>query len=126
MGKEDIALRLKLARQAAKKTQKEVADALGMTYQAISNYERGKTKVESDILIKLSRIYGVSVPELLGESSTPGPRILSDFTEEEIQLVNDYRSLSRRGKDMIQEQMSLAILAYSGKNNATSDMEAAQ
>lgn len=39
MGKEEIASKLKNARVNSGKTQKEVADLLGMTYQAISNYE---------------------------------------------------------------------------------------
>lgn len=64
-GEGDISERLKQARILAHKTQKEVADMLGMTYQAISNYERGKTKVENDILIKLCQIYGVSISEIL-------------------------------------------------------------
>lgn len=65
MSKEDIATKLRQARLQANMTQKQVADRIGMTYQAISNYERGKTKVESDILVKLCEIYGVSVPEVL-------------------------------------------------------------
>ena len=49
MGKEEIASKLKQARIKANMTQREVADILGMTYQAINNYEKSKTKVESDI-----------------------------------------------------------------------------
>lgn len=129
MGKEDIAARLRQARLSAGKTQKEVADCLGITYQAVSNYERGKTKVESDVLIKLSRIYGISVPALLGEpvEAPVVSECTSDsFTEEETQLISNYRKLSRRGKELIQEQMSLALLAYTEKNNASSDLEEAQ
>lgn len=69
MGKKEIASKLKQARINANMTQREVANILGMTYQAISNYERGKTKVESDILIKLCKIYNVSVPEILSDTS---------------------------------------------------------
>ena len=60
MGKEEIASKLRQARIKSNMTQREVADILGMTYQAISNYERGKTKVESDILVKLCKIYNIS------------------------------------------------------------------
>ena len=63
--KNNVATKLRKARLQANMTQKEVADLIGMTYQAISNYERGKTKVESDILVKLCEIYGISVSEIL-------------------------------------------------------------
>ena len=69
MGKEEIASKLRQARIKSNMTQREVADILGMTYQAISNYERGKTKVESDILVKLCKIYNISVPDVLSDTS---------------------------------------------------------
>ena len=64
-----IAIRIKNARINAGFTQKEVADRLGMTYQAISNYERGKNRIEVSILSKLCELYGVTVPEILHEDT---------------------------------------------------------
>lgn len=64
----EIGRRLKKARLDAKLTQKEVADKLGITYQAISNYERGTNRVDTDTLSKLCKIYGIAISDLL---STP-------------------------------------------------------
>lgn len=123
MSKKDIAARLRNARLAARKTQKEAADAVGMTYQAISNYERGKTNVESGVLIRLCQFYGVSVPDILGDS-TPSSEL--DYSDEEKQLIVNYRKLSPDGVSYIQQQMTIALTLYAGKNIAVSDLEAAE
>ncbi len=52
-------------------TQKAVAKALICSQQVYSNYELGQRDVPTDILIKLSRFYGVSVDYILGISDNP-------------------------------------------------------
>ena len=59
--------KLKAARVRAGLTQKDAADALGITYQAISNYERDKCRVQSGIMKQLCILYHVSANELLQE-----------------------------------------------------------
>lgn len=57
--------RLRTARQNAGLTQSDVASRLGVTYQAISNYERGKCRVESGVFRQLCILYHVSPRDLL-------------------------------------------------------------
>ncbi len=64
-----LGAKLKLARQQAGLTQKEAADALGVTYQAISNYERDKCRIQSGVLKQLCVLYHISATQLLGGSS---------------------------------------------------------
>ncbi len=47
-------------------TQKELAKALNCSQQVYSNYELGQRDIPTDILIKLSRFYNVSVDYILG------------------------------------------------------------
>ena len=61
----EIARRIKKARLDAGLTQKAVADILGITYQAISNYERGTNRIDTDTLSKLCNIYGIKISDLL-------------------------------------------------------------
>ncbi len=106
-GEGDISERLKQARILAHKTQKEVADVLGMTYQAISNYERGKTKVENDILIKLCQIYGVSISEiLLGQQiNIQKPIAPSSESDKRLQqIIHYYNGMDETGKENLAEQ----------------------
>lgn len=65
MSVSEIGRRLKNARLNCHMTQAEVAAKLGITYQAISNYERGTTHVSTDTLSKLCRIYKISIADLL-------------------------------------------------------------
>lgn len=51
-------------------TQMELADKLGISFQAVSNWERGNTMPDISKLPELAQILGTSVDELLGSSSS--------------------------------------------------------
>lgn len=57
---------LKRLRKAKGITQKEVADYLGVSNSAYSQYETGTRQPSLDILTKLSEYFGVSTDEILG------------------------------------------------------------
>jgi transcriptional regulator with XRE-family HTH domain len=52
-------------------TQKVVAGVLHCSQQAYSNYELGQRDIPTDILIKLSRFYKVSVDYILEITDNP-------------------------------------------------------
>ena len=52
-------------------TQKEMASALHCSQQVYSNYELGQRDIPTDILIKLSAFYRVSVEYILGIRDSP-------------------------------------------------------
>ena len=52
-------------------TQKDMAKELNCSQQVYSNYELGQRDIPTDILIKLSRFYNVSVDYILGLSENP-------------------------------------------------------
>ena len=49
-------------------TQKELSKILCCSQQVYSNYELGQRDIPTDILIKLSRFYDVSIDYILGVS----------------------------------------------------------
>lgn len=55
-------------REDADLTQKELADKLGMSQTGYSKYETGENDVPTAILIKLSKIYNVSIDYMLNVS----------------------------------------------------------
>ena len=63
--------RIRDLREDGDLTQKELARALNCSQQVYSNYELGQRDIPTDILIKLSRFYGVSVDYILGISDNP-------------------------------------------------------
>ena len=54
----EIAKRIKKARKDAGFTQAQVAKELGLTPQAISNYERGINNIPASLLFDLAELYG--------------------------------------------------------------------
>lgn len=68
MGKEEIARRIRTARIDAGLTQAQAADAAGISYQAISNYERGINKIDVEILMKLCSLYNISILDIISPS----------------------------------------------------------
>lgn len=52
-------------------TQRELAQKLNCSQQVYSNYELGQRDIPTDVLIKLSLFYNVSVDYILGISDNP-------------------------------------------------------
>lgn len=52
-------------RQISGMTQEEVAARVGLTRQAISSYESGRTQPDIDMLVKLAQLYNADVSDIL-------------------------------------------------------------
>ena len=55
-------------------TQMELADRLGISFQAVSNWERGISMPDISKLNELSALFNVSIDEILSEP-VPSPKI---------------------------------------------------
>ena len=68
---EDIGKALKELRKRNNLTQEKVAQKIGVTRQAISSYESGRTQPGVELLMQFADIYGVSLEDILyGEKKT--------------------------------------------------------
>lgn len=63
--------RIRDIREDSDLTQKQMAQALNCSQQVYSNYELGQRDIPTDILIRLSQFYDVSVDYLLGLTDNP-------------------------------------------------------
>lgn len=113
MSIDEVAIRVKRARKAADMTQAEAAAKLGITYQAISNYERGITRIDTNTLVKLCSIYGVAVNDIL---DTPAPSSASPGTDAKLMEYLDLlktrpecRMLFSLAKDSSKEDVEKAV-----------------
>lgn len=61
-----VASRLYDLRRQKGLSQEELADKLGVTRQAVSKWERAESSPDTDNLIALAKLYGVSLDELIG------------------------------------------------------------
>lgn len=63
----DVAKKIRTIRTQKNMTQMELADEMGVSYQAVSNWERGNSLPDIGKIPDLCRILGISITELLGE-----------------------------------------------------------
>ena len=88
----EIGVKIKTARQDAGFSQEQVAEALGVSRQTISNWENEKTYPDIVSVVKMSDLYGVSLDYLLkGEISTNS---YLNYLEESTNTVKSKNKLS--------------------------------
>lgn len=64
-------LQLKAARQRASLNQSDLAKSVGVSRSTIAMWESGGSQPDIDMVLRLSRVLGISVGELVGEESDP-------------------------------------------------------
>lgn len=65
-------------RKSKNMTQFELADAMGVSFQAVSNWERGNSMPDISKLAELSEILGTTVDELLGKKNPVVEKIINN------------------------------------------------
>lgn len=94
----DIGTKIKDARTAAQLTQEQVAEALGISRQTVSNWENGRTYPDIGSVVKLSDLYEVSLDHLLkGKKEEP----MSDYVAFLEESTNVTRSRDRLAKILL-------------------------
>lgn len=107
-----IGQRIKEKRKEAGLNQKELAAKIGLSEASISKYENGKVEdATHTMLAKFAAALGVSVAWLLGVENN-SQTLPAPLSQEEHDLVNDFRILNRAGKDYIRQTMNMAINTY--------------
>ena len=76
----EFANRLAELRKEKGYSQEDLAGKLGVSRQAISKWERGEATPDSDNLLALSSLYGVSLDELVHQKRGEG-KVLDDKTD---------------------------------------------
>ena len=88
--KRTIASNIRRARTDANMTQADAAEKLGITAQAISNYERGINGIENSMLVRMCEVYNTSMGNIIGEDDENAPGEIS-LTEGEKELIELFR-----------------------------------
>ena len=79
--------RLKKARNNKDLTQEEAAKRLGITFQALSNYERDYRDPDTTLLAKIAELYDVTTDYLLGRSDKRKETLNDEPTPQEIEEI---------------------------------------
>jgi len=91
LGKETIGQRILRLRKEKGYTQIDLANAIGISQILVSNYERGRLRINHEMVIRFAMALGVSADELLGTRK----------------VKNDGRAPSKKVMRRIQEIESL-------------------
>ena len=77
-----VGKRISVLRKKVNMTQMELADRVGISFQAVSNWERGNSMPDISKLPELAEIFGISVDELIGEKSLLVEAAINDNIKE--------------------------------------------
>lgn len=96
----EIGARIRHVRMMRGLTQKDLGEALGVSFQQIQKYERGMNRVSTSALILLARALDVS-PDALIRDDAPAPNLewallSEDGAHELLKLVSQINSPERR------------------------------
>lgn len=86
----DFCERLKELRKNSQMTQGELAQALHIKQQTISQYEQGTSLPKDDIKLKLAKLFDVSIAYLMCYTDELSN---ADFSEDTIKLIQLFESL---------------------------------
>lgn len=82
---ERIGQKISELRKARNMTQMELADKMNISFQAVSNWERGISMPDISKLPELAEIFGVTIDEMLGGNSELLDSIVNEKTEDYLQ-----------------------------------------
>lgn len=106
-------VRIKEARERARKKQQECADAVGVTLRAWQTYEQGQREPKYDILCKIADLFHVSTDYLLGRDTSDSD--ISNITTQfdlsplERQILEKYLMLLEDKRDSILEWLKKSV-----------------
>ena len=87
-------MRLKEARKASGMTQRDVADQTGIPLGTLRRWEQGVNEPDTDYLVMLANLYGVSTDTILGSRFAQKIEV-QQLSDEEKELINILRNLDK-------------------------------
>ena len=100
-------------------TQMELADRMNISYQAVSNWERGNTMPDISKLPELAEIFGVSIEELLCDERKG--KLVEEISEDKVPTAVTAEELSELAPILTQEQFKKT---YRENKNQKADRKA--
>lgn len=100
----DLGIRIKEARLAADMTQEELAKRIGVSKNAISNYENGVSTPKVELLCAIMKHLDIDANYLYGVTKSSAPVMLSP---REKQIIIEYRKMSAPEKKRFDMMLGL-------------------
>lgn len=97
----DFAEHLKTLRKQAKMTQSQVAKAIEISQQGYAYWEQGKKRPSHDNLVKIAKLFNVSVDTLVSNDKTDD----IDLSEVELLFRTTSDGMSNREKEVFKQEL---------------------
>ncbi len=114
--------KLKYLRESELLTQKQIAEKIGCGHRAYAYYEECKRDIPTAILIKLSKLYNVSIDYILDRIDTPTAYVPCSDASYKFAQIRKSRSLSQK---YVADSLFIAQNTYSCYENSTRDIPTA-
>lgn len=101
--------RLKTIRKQAGMTLKGVAEKFDVTPMTIQRFEKGTRNISLKWLEKLAALYGVTVPELIGEEPPEGKSPETALNPELLEEIVTYAMFRCKGQNVDPKKLSKVI-----------------
>lgn len=113
MFNQDIfAQRIKYFRKSYKLKQEDIGKLINVSKAQISEIERGRKSTSLENIVILAEYFNVSLDYLIGRTDNPDLTIINveqNISEEESELLEDYRRLNKLEKNVIIGKLSEMI-----------------
>jgi transcriptional regulator with XRE-family HTH domain len=80
---------------------KTLTEILNLSHTAITDWSKGKSKPGTDAVIKIANYFEVTTDWIL--TGKENSSVLTDFAEDEIELIELWRSLTERQKGRVEQ-----------------------
>lgn len=110
----EIANRLVNLRKAKNLSQEALAEKLGISRQAVSKWERAEASPDTDNLILLARLYGISLDELLQTDDEIPKRDPEEDEKENEKKANDFVNISLKGIHVVDKDGTEVRVGWDG------------
>lgn len=95
---------LKALRESAAVSQKQLAEAIGVSQQSINKYENHNIEPDIETLIRIADYFNTSVDYLIGHTSVKHKIenvTAYELNAEESRIVDNYRKLSKKQRSCV-------------------------
>lgn len=131
MGNSIVAARMRARRESLGLTLDDIAAEIGVSKSTIQRYETGTIeRLKLPVIEAIANVLNVDPAWLIGKSDDCSIHVSASsgvsLSSDEIQLLEDYRSLSKEGQNYILQTMAMAKRSYVRGSDTVSGMEAAK
>jgi transcriptional regulator with XRE-family HTH domain len=95
--RESIAKNIRVYRELANMTQKDLAEKLGVTKAAVNNWENGANSVDIETLMEICKLFNIT------------PSIIADVPEDEAVLAHKYYMAYQQAPEDIKQAVDILL-----------------